>query len=267
LPAGWSGAVKVVGRFKRPALLPAERKAEAGPWPGLADVKVRVKSPEGHDFNSLQEAINHVRVSVGGCIGGNVGTSGEELYLVHSVLAQRVCRSKRQVLVHWKGWRREQVLSLSVSVSLPLCLSLSDLCLSACLSICMSVCPLSLQATWEPAENVPQYFVDKFLNGGELAADGGRDSDYPAIITMDILDEPADSVKLESDIKDSVKRGTEDGAAHLESVWKRLGLYSNVGRVTLSDWEAMKDILVIPHSWCRVCACTRSNDWQVSSCA
>ena len=147
--------MKVIGRFKRPALLPAERKAEAGPWPGLDDVKVRVKSPEGHDFNSLQEAIKHVRVSVGGCIGGNVG---EELYLVHSVLAQRVCRSKRQVLVHWKGWRREQVLSLSlsVSVSLPLCLSLS--LISVCLPVCLSVC-LSSFSLCRPRGSLPRMFL------------------------------------------------------------------------------------------------------------
>ena len=153
-------------------------------------------------------------------------------------------------------------LSLCFCLSPSLSVSLSVLCLSARLSVCLSVLFLSLQATWEPAENVPQYFVDKFLNGGELS-DDGRDSDCPAIVTMDNQDEPADTVKLECEIKDSVKRGTEDGAAHLESVWKRLGLYSKVGRITLSDWEAMKDILVIPHSWCRVCACTRSNDWQV----
>lgn len=211
--------MQIMGRFKRPAIQEqeAERQVEAGPCASL--VAARFTSPEGDDFNSLEAALNHVRVSV----GGKVGINGEELYLVHSVLAQRVCRNKRQVLVHWKGWRREQ-------------------------------------ATWEPVENVPPHFVDKFQNGD------GRDGDCPAhAMCMDIQDEPADAMKLESEIKDSVTRATDDGTAHLESVWKRLALYANVGRISPSDWEALKDVLVIPHLWCRVCAGTRSNGWKVVS--
>ena len=59
------------------------------------------------------------------------------------------------------------------------------------------------------------------------------------------------------DLYDSVKTGQEEGAVLLAAVWKRLGVFGNAERITHSDWEALKDLLVIPHVWCRVCACTR----------
>ena len=221
LPAGWTGTARVTQRrCRHPPHSAAAQPGGPSPSPkeapkteGAKVVSVRFASPDGRGFDSLQAAINYVRGAVGGHVGGG------ELYLVRGVLAQRVCRKKQQVLVHWKGWKREQ-------------------------------------ATWEPICQIPKQFIDQFRNGEKAEDDGGQGG-------MDFDDEPEDAAKFEAELRESVRRGEEEGAAWLDSVWKRLGQYANVDRISLRDWDALKDVIVIPHSWCRVCASTRANTWQV----
>ena len=65
---------------------------------------------------------------------------GEDLYEVEAVLAERVSRNKRQVLIKWTG---------------------VDL----------------LSATWEPIENIPQACLDEFKGRGLQAAQEGEEFD------------------------------------------------------------------------------------------